>query len=70
MKRVYHPTLSSWQDVPDEAAAGWKDAGWRLTRPDHVDDSEAPPVGEGYVAPAVPVEVVVEPDVEPEPVEG
>lgn len=53
MKRVYHPTLNSWQDVPDDAVKDWTEAGWKATRPKHVDDSEALPVGEGYRPPAV-----------------
>lgn len=44
MKRVYHPTLNSWQDVPDADAKNWTDAGWRATKPAHVDDSDALPV--------------------------
>ena len=53
MKRVYHPSLSAWQDVPDDAVESWKDAGWLKSKPKHVDDSEALPVGEGYHPPAV-----------------
>lgn len=51
MKRVYHPTLSAWQDVEDDAVESWKEAGWLKTKPKHVDDSEALPVGEGYTHP-------------------
>lgn len=51
-KRVYHPSLNAWQDVPDDAVDAWKDAGWLKTKPKHVDDSEALPVGEGYEPPA------------------
>lgn len=51
--RVYHPTLSAWQDVPDGDKAKWKDAGWRLTKPDHVDDSEALPVAKSEPAAAL-----------------
>ena len=50
--RVYHPTLNAWQDVPDADKGKWKDAGWRLTRPDHVDDSDALPVAKSDPAPA------------------
>lgn len=50
--RVYHPTLNAWTDVPDGDKQRWKDAGWRLTKPDHVDDSEALPVAKSAPAPA------------------
>ena len=66
LKRVFHPTLDAWQDVDESAAKDWKDAGWRLTRPDHVDDSDAPAVGEFYVA-SVPVETAPAPVAEPAP---
>ena len=46
VKRVYHPTLNAWQDVPEKDSKAWKDAGWRLTKPDHADDSDAPAPGE------------------------
>ena len=52
-KRVYHPSLNAWQDVPDDAVESWKESGWLKTKPKHVDDSEALPVGEGYEPPAV-----------------
>lgn len=44
MRRVYHPTLNSWRDIKPADADRWKAAGWRLTKPDHVDDSESLPV--------------------------
>lgn len=47
VRRVYHPTLNSWHDVKASDADKWKKAGWRLTAPDHVDESDAPKVGEG-----------------------
>lgn len=50
MKRVFHPTLNSWQDVSDDQVDSWKDAGWRVTKPDHVDDSDALPVGAFHIA--------------------
>lgn len=41
-RRVYHPTLDAFLDVPRADAEKWKAAGWRLTRPAHViDDSGA-----------------------------
>lgn len=55
MRRVYHPAGNSWHDVPDSDVEAWKAAGWRLSKPAHVDDSDAPPPGEGYVAPSVAV---------------
>ena len=61
MKRLYHPTLNAWQDVPEGDVEAWSKAGWLKGKPKHVDDSEALPVGEGYV----PADVTVE----PEPVE-
>ena len=45
MKRVYHPTLNTWQDVPDGDVDSWADAGWRKTAPKHVDTSDLPEVG-------------------------
>ena len=42
-KRVYHPTLNSWQDVPEERVDEWAEQGWLKTKPDHVDDSESLP---------------------------
>ena len=53
MKRVYHPTLNAWQDVPDDAVQEWGVAGWLAKRPKHVDDS-ASPLADGPRA-AVPV---------------
>lgn len=61
-KRVYHPTGNAWQDVPDAAVDAWAKGGWLKSKPKHVDDSEALPVGESSPAPDVPVDVV-----EPEP---
>lgn len=66
MKRVYHPSLNAWQDVPDEAVKEWVQAGWLDKRPTHADDSEAREVGQSYVAPDV---AYYEPEPEP-PKEG
>lgn len=63
MKRVFHPTLNAWQDVPDGDVEAWSKAGWHKTKGKHIDDSEALPVGEGYE----PADVVVEPEPEPAP---
>lgn len=64
MKRVYHPTLPMWEDVPEKDVEQWKDAGWRVTKPAHVDDSDALPVGAFHV-PSVPVDPVIEPAPQP-----
>ena len=56
-RRVYHPTLNSFHDVKASDADKWKKAGWRLTAPDHVDESDAPKVGEGRGYVDVPREV-------------
>ena len=57
VRRVYHPTLNSFHDVKASDADKWKKAGWRLTAPDHVDESDAPKVGEGRGYVDVPREV-------------
>ena len=44
-KRVFHPTLESFEDVPDDAVDAWAAAGWRKTAPKHVDTSALPEVG-------------------------
>ena len=68
--RVYHPTLNSWQDVEASAVDGWKDAGWRTTKPEHVDDANTLPPGPRFIASVVrapdpaPAEVVA-PKAEP-----
>ena len=52
LKRVYHPSLNAWQDVPASNTESWKEAGWRMTKPDHVDDSDAlPPAADTTPAP-------------------
>ena len=34
MKTVYHPTLAGVSyEVPESAAKGWKEQGWRFTEP-------------------------------------
>ena len=51
-RRVYHPTLPAWRDIDAAQSDEYKAAGWRLTRPDGVDDSDAlPPAVEPWVAP-------------------
>ena len=57
MRRVYHPTLPSFHDVKASDADKWKKAGWRLTAPDHVDESDAPKVGEGRGVVDIPREI-------------
>ena len=65
MKRVYHPTLSSWYDVQDSEVPSWEKSGWTTTRPKHFSDDgdeASVGVGEGYVVPAT-----IGPDVVDEP---
>lgn len=50
LRRVYHPTLPAWQDVPDKDVDAWADAGWRKTKPKDLDDSGALAPGD-YVPP-------------------
>lgn len=45
-RRVYHPKLNAWKDVPKSDGDRWKAAGWRLTKPEHVNDADALPPGE------------------------
>lgn len=45
MKRVFHPTLGSFEDVPDADVDQWVEAGWRKTAPKHVDARTFPEVG-------------------------
>ena len=59
VRRVYHPTLNSFHDVKASDADKWKKAGWRLTAPDHVDESDAPKVGEGRGVVDIPRELPV-----------
>lgn len=47
MKRIYHPEFPGiTQEVPDADVKDWKDAGWRLTKPDGPvpDEPVDPPV--------------------------
>lgn len=52
--RVYHPTLDAFEDVPESERETWKKAGWRVTKPDHVDDTVAVPVADR--APEIPAQ--------------
>lgn len=56
--RVYHPSLDAWEDISEADKDSWKDAGWRMTKPAHVDESEAPPVGESPRPADIPREAV------------
>lgn len=56
MKRVYHPTLASFQDVPDDAVDAWVDAGWRKTAPKHINADLLPEVGSSPGVAAAPSE--------------
>lgn len=53
MKRVYHPNLSSWYDVPEDQVDAWAEAGWVDKRPEkfHSEDEKNLDVGEGYEPP-------------------
>jgi hypothetical protein len=55
MKRVYHPTLPSWQDVPDDAVDSWAESGWLKSKAKNVDYGELPEVGSHPGIAAVPV---------------
>lgn len=44
--RVFHPSLSSFEDVPAGDVEDWVEAGWRKTAPKHIDADTLPPVGE------------------------
>ena len=46
IKRVYHPTLNTYKDVPVSDVASWAEAGWRKTAPAHFDPSQAPRLDE------------------------
>lgn len=54
-KRVYHPTLNSWQDVPDADVDQWAEAGWRKTAPKHVTTDGLPEPGDTPGIARVPV---------------
>ena len=41
MKTVYHPTLPTSQEVPDDQVDDWVDQGWRKTQPKSTTDSAA-----------------------------
>lgn len=40
MKRIYHPTLNEFRDVPEGDAEKWQKVGWRYTNPGHVTAAE------------------------------
>lgn len=56
-KRVYHPTLDSWKDVPAEAVDEWAEAGWRKTPGKHHTTEGLPGVGEHPGFAEIPVEI-------------
>lgn len=45
-RRVYHPSLNAYQDVPVGDVPEWVEQGWRKTAPAHFDPAIAPPVPE------------------------
>lgn len=53
-KRVYHPTLNSWADVPDGDVSAWTRKGWKASKPGHIVE---PVKGGPAVVPAEPVKV-------------
>lgn len=53
-RRVYHPTLNGFKDVPKDSADAWKKAGWRLTPHEGIDETDARPLG-SYTPAQVPV---------------
>jgi hypothetical protein len=55
MKRVYHPTLPSWQDVPDGDVDSWAEAGWLKSQSKKLDYGDLPEVGSHPGIAAVPV---------------
>lgn len=56
MKRVFHPTLNAFKDVPAGDVEKWVAAGWSKSKPKHVDDSDSQKPGDFHSAP-----VAVEP---------
>ena len=40
MKRIFHPTLNEFRDVPSDQAGSWKALGWRFTNGGHVTAAE------------------------------
>lgn len=60
MKRVYHPDLNTFEDVPDNKVDEWAEAGWLKTQPKHVTiPAGTPKPGEGPGIAAVAVDVPV-----------
>jgi hypothetical protein len=55
MKRVYHPTLPSWQDVPDGDVDSWVESGWLKSPAKKVEYGELPEVGSHPGIASVPV---------------
>ena len=55
MKRVYHPTLSSWQDVPDGDVDSWAESGWLKSPSKKVEYGDLPEVGSHPGIASVPV---------------
>lgn len=36
MRRIYHPHMNEYRDIPASNADSWKASGWRMTNPGHV----------------------------------
>lgn len=55
MKRVYHPTLPSFQDIPDGDVDAWVETGWLKSPSKKVEYGELPEVGDHPGIARVPV---------------
>lgn len=66
MKRVFHPTMNAWKDVPEGDVEKWVEGGWKKAKPKHVDDSDAHKPGDFHSAP-VAVELTPEKAAKPSP---
>lgn len=53
--RVYHPSLPSWQDIPESQVEAWVESGWLKSKSKNVDYGDLPEVGSHPGVAAVPV---------------
>jgi hypothetical protein len=53
--RVYHPSLPSWQDVPESRVDSWVESGWLKSKSKNVDYGDLPEIGSHPGIAAVPV---------------
>ena len=42
-KRVFHPTLPTYRDVPSGDVESWAEAGWRKSKPKDVEVDDTAP---------------------------